>query len=105
MKRHGELARVACRPPSESRNRPATREGSRPPFPTNQKKEKKMQGKINVAGTIKMLDVGESFVFTSSQIKYTSLICACSKLRKDDSRVRYGIKTISEGTYRVTRYE
>lgn len=64
-----------------------------------------MQGKINVAGTIKMLNVGESFVFTSSQIKYTSLICACSKLRKDDSRVRYGIKTISEGTYRVTRYE
>lgn len=61
--------------------------------------------KINVAGTIKSLAVGESFVFTPEQIKYTSLMCACSKLRMDNRQVRYGINTLPDGNYKVTRHE
>lgn len=62
-----------------------------------------MEGKISVLGTIKTLGVGEIFVFKPEQIKYTSLLCACSKLRMDDKRVRYKVKTLPSGKYQVTR--
>ena len=61
-----------------------------------------MEGKISVLGTIKTLGVGEIFVFKPEQIKYTSLLCACSKLRMDNKRVRYSVKTLPSGKYQVT---
>ena len=49
------------------------------------------------------MGVGEIFVFKPEQIKYTSLLCACSKLRMDNKRVRYSVKTLPSGKYQVTR--
>lgn len=61
-----------------------------------------MEKKINISGTVRSLEPGDSVEFTNSETKRNYLYSLCSFLKEDRGWV-YTVNKIADGRYRVTR--